>query len=117
MRKILCRVGLHSKFMQLDKWGRAEVCKYCDWIGTKERQVSGVKEQQNNTREAYVRAALTRRLFKNHNQFSSVGLADFRKLVEATKDYDARYSIVEITASEVRVIESKRTAWRDASDV
>lgn len=33
MRKLLCRVGLHSKFMQLDKWGWAEVCKHCDWIG------------------------------------------------------------------------------------
>lgn len=78
--------------------------------------MSEAKEQQTNTREAYVRATLLRRLFGRRKQFSSVRLADFRKLVEATKDYDARYSIVEITASEVKVIESKRTGWRDASD-
>ena len=29
MRKLLCRLGRHSWFRQWDKWGDAEVCRYC----------------------------------------------------------------------------------------
>lgn len=78
--------------------------------------MSEAKEQQINTRKAYVQATLLWRLLGNRKQFSSVRLEDFRKLVEATKDYDARYSTVEITSSEVKVIESKRTAWRATNE-
>lgn len=33
MKKLLCRVGLHSRFRQCDKWGHVIVCRRCDWIG------------------------------------------------------------------------------------
>jgi len=36
VRKLLCKVGLHSKFIQYDKWGSAEVCRYCEWVNQAE---------------------------------------------------------------------------------
>lgn len=29
MRRLLCRMGLHSWFRQYDRWGSADVCRYC----------------------------------------------------------------------------------------
>lgn len=29
MRRLLCRIGLHSWFRQIDRWGSADVCLFC----------------------------------------------------------------------------------------
>lgn len=30
MRRLLCWLGLHSRFVQYDRWGKARVCRYCE---------------------------------------------------------------------------------------
>lgn len=32
VRKILCKLGIHSIFVQHDKWGSAKVCRYCAYV-------------------------------------------------------------------------------------
>lgn len=32
IRKLICRLGMHSWFRQWDKWGTAKVCRYCSAV-------------------------------------------------------------------------------------
>lgn len=35
MRKMMCRIGVHSWFRQHDRWGSADVCHYCTAVRNK----------------------------------------------------------------------------------
>jgi len=35
LHHLLCRLGFHSTFVQVDRWGQGTVCLYCDHDVTK----------------------------------------------------------------------------------
>lgn len=42
IRRVLCRVGLHSWFRQWDRWGSARVCRFCPAVAPEPDVSEGV---------------------------------------------------------------------------
>lgn len=32
LRRLMCKLGFHSLFLQHDKWGSVSVCRYCIYV-------------------------------------------------------------------------------------